>query len=144
MNDAWFYRVAETQLGPVPMIELQRLMSVGQIGPAVTVWREGMAGWVPLSQMPGAMPSEGGLQFIVPTGRTSKSSLAAGYLGLLGLLIFPFGFAAVALGIVGIRDLKKHPEKNGWGRAITGIVLGGLTTIGFLVWVLVVVFAPRH
>ena len=46
MNDAWFYRVGESQLGPVPMIELQRLMGSGQIGPSVALWREGMPGWV--------------------------------------------------------------------------------------------------
>ncbi len=148
MNDAWFYRVGGSQLGPVPMLELQRLMSSGQIGPAIAVWREGMPDWMPaaqvlVGQMPGMLPNENGLQFLVPTGRTSKTSMAAGYLGLFGLLFFPMGPAALVLGIVGVRDLKKHPEKNGWGRAITGIVLGGLITLGILFWIGVVIFARK-
>ena len=143
MYDAWFYRVGESQLGPVPMIELQRLLAAGQIGPAVAVWREGMPSWLPASQIPGMMASEGGLQFIVPTGRTSQSSLAAGYLGLFGLVFCPLGPAALVFGILGVRDLKKHPEKNGWGRAITGIVLGALTTIGMALWVLQIIFSSK-
>ncbi|HSO32748.1 MAG TPA: GYF domain-containing protein [Labilithrix sp.] len=138
MYDAWFYRVGESQVGPVPIVELQRLLGAGQIGPAAAVWRDGMPSWVPAGQVPGLMPAENGLQYIVPTGRTSRSSMAAGYLGIFGLFFFPLGVAAVVLGIVGIRDLKKHPEKNGWGRAITGIVLGGLTTVG-LVFLLVLI-----
>jgi hypothetical protein len=141
MNDASFYRLGESQLGPVPMIELRRLIGSGQIGPAIAVWREGMPGWIPASQVPGMLPSEEGLQFLVPTGRTSKSSMAAGYLGLFGLIFPPLGVAALVLGIVGVRDLQQHREKNGWGRAITGIVLGGLVTLALLLWLVAVVFA---
>jgi hypothetical protein len=49
--------------------------------------------------------------------------------------VFPLGYAALVLGILGVRDLRAHPEKNGWGRAITGIVLGALITIGTLFWI---------
>lgn len=140
MNDAWFYRVGESQWGPVPATELKRLMSTGQLGPAIAVWRDGMPGWMPASLVPGLHPTEGGLQFLVPTGRTSKSSMAAGYLGLFALLFLPLAPAALVFGILGVRDLKRHPEKNGWARAITGIVLGGLTTVGLLFLVGVIVF----
>lgn len=132
MNDAWFYRVGESQIGPVPMMELQRLMGTGQIGPSVALWKEGMAGWVPASQVPALMPAEGGLQFLVPTGRTSGLALTAGYLGIFGFFFPPLAPVALVLGILGVRDLKRHREKNGWGRAITGIVLGGLLTLGLL------------
>ena len=31
---------------------------------------------------------------------------------------------ALVLGILAIRDLKKHPEKHGMGRAVFGLVMG--------------------
>ena len=39
-------------------------------------------------------------------------------------------------GILGLREIKAHPEKRGKGRAITGIVLGSLVTLGFVLIVL--------
>ncbi len=125
----WFYRMGDRALGPIPRVELERLLSTRQIGPAVQVWKDGMPSWVPAARVPGLVPPEGGLQFIVPTGRTSASSLAAGYLGLFGIVVLPLAPAALVLGILGVRDLRKNPEKNGWGRAITGIALGGLMTL---------------
>lgn len=138
MIDAWFYRVGEVQVGPVPMGELRRLLAAGQIGPAAAVWREGLPGWMPASQVPALAPAENGLQFLVPTGRTSASSMAAGYMGIFGFFFPPLGIAALVLGILGVRDLKRHPEKNGWGRAITGIVLGGLLTVGMLALIVLI------
>jgi len=135
----WFYRVGTTQLGPVPMAELQQMIARGQIGPSAAVWTEGMHDWVPASQVPGFIPSEQGLQFLVPTARTSRPAMAAGYLGIFAFFFPPMGVAALVLGILGVRDLKKHPEKNGWGRAITGIVLGALVTIAMLVLVVLLV-----
>jgi hypothetical protein len=134
----WFYRVGATQLGPVPRVELQQMIARGQIGPSVALWTDGMSDWMPASHVPGFMPSEQGLQFLVPTARTSASAMASGYLGIFGFFFPPFGIAALVLGILGVRDLKKHPEKNGWGRAITGIVLGGLLTLGTLVLVVLI------
>ncbi|HVH47546.1 MAG TPA: DUF4339 domain-containing protein [Labilithrix sp.] len=128
MNEAWFYRLGESQLGPVSTEELRRLIGTRQIGPAIAVWREGLPGWMPASQVPQLLPSEGGLKFIVPTGRTSGASMAAGYLGLFGFFFPPLGLAALILGLIGVRDLRRNREKNGWGRAVTGIVLGGLLT----------------
>ena len=136
----WFYRVGTTQLGPVPMVELQQMIARGQLGPGVTLWSEGMPDWTPAAHVPGFMPSEQGLQFLVPTARTSGSAMAAGYLGIFGFFFPPMGIAALILGIMGIRDLKKHPEKNGWGRAITGIVMGGLMTLAMLFLVVLIAF----
>ena len=140
MNDAWFYRVGDSQLGPVPMVELQRLLGTGQIGPSVALWRQGLAEWVPASQVPALMQPEGGVQFLVPTARTSGLALTAGYLGIFGFFFPPLAPVALALGIMGVRDLKRHREKNGWGRAITGIVLGGLLSLGLLVLLGVIIF----
>lgn len=55
-------------------------------------------------------------------------AMVAGYLGLLSILIFPAPGALIA-GIVGVVHLRKHPEKSGMGRCITGIVLGLLFSV---------------
>ena len=59
-------------------------------------------------------------------------ALIAYYVGVFavipcfGLLLGP---AALVLGILGIRYRNKHPTAGGLGHAITGVVLGSLTTL---------------
>ena len=52
-----------------------------------------------------------------------------GLRGTLLLLCFP-GPLALILAVVAIRDIKRHPEKHGMGRAIFGLVMGILGTLG--------------
>lgn len=67
------------------------------------------------------------MRWILPVGR-SGYAIAAGYLGLFSVLkVFaPF---ALLFGILAVRDIKKHKDKLGMGRAIFGIVMGGIFTI---------------
>ena len=53
--------------------------------------------------------------------------MAAGYLGLCSVILFPAPFALIA-GILGVRDLKQHPEKGGMAGAVFGIVMGCVGT----------------
>ena len=71
------------------------------------------------------------MRMLLPVGR-SVWAIAAGYAGLVSVLCFPAPIAIV-LGIVAIRDIKKHPERHGMGRAIFALVMGVLGTIG-LIW----------
>ena len=48
----WFYLVGEEQFGPVPFAEMKKVWREGLIGSASYVWREGMADWKPLSDLP--------------------------------------------------------------------------------------------
>ena len=66
------------------------------------------------------------IRMLIPVGR-SGWAIASGYLGLVSVLgVFaPF---AVFTGIMALRDIKKHPDKHGKGRAWFGIVTGGLAT----------------
>jgi hypothetical protein len=41
---------------------------------------------------------------------------------------------ALVLGIVAVRDIKKHPERHGMGRAVFGLVMGILFTIALVVF----------
>jgi hypothetical protein len=64
------------------------------------------------------------LKYLIPVGR-SGWAVAAGYLAFFAIFALPAPFA-LAAGILGLRDIKQNPEKLGKGRAIFGIVMGGL------------------
>ena len=64
------------------------------------------------------------LRAVLPVGR-SGWAIAAGYLALFSVLLIPAPFA-LACGLMGMRDIKRHPEKHGMGRAIFGVVMGAL------------------
>jgi hypothetical protein len=64
---------------------------------------------------------------LLPVGR-SFWAIAAGYLGLFSVLLFPAPIALI-LGIVAVVDIRRHPERHGMGRAIFGIVMGAIFSI---------------
>ena len=70
------------------------------------------------------------MRAILPVGR-SGWAIAAGYLALFSVLLLPAPFA-LACGLLAIRDMRRHPEKHGLGRAIFGIVMGSLGLIALL------------
>jgi len=76
------------------------------------------------------------VRMLLPVGR-SGLAIAAGYLGLFSLIFFPAPLALL-FGILAIRDIRRHPEKHGMGRAIFGVVMGALFTIplvaGLVLW----------
>ena len=74
------------------------------------------------------------MRMILPVGR-SGWAIAAGYFALLSVLLVPAPLA-LAFGIMGIRDIRRHPEKHGMGRAVFGIVMGslGVALLVVLLW----------
>lgn len=70
------------------------------------------------------------MRLLLPVGR-SWVAIAAGYAGLFAIVCFPAPIA-LGLGIWALQDLKKHPDKHGKGRAIFGIVMGALGTLGLM------------
>jgi hypothetical protein len=63
----------------------------------------------------------------------NPKGLIAYYLGVFSLIPcagLVLGPAALILGIMGVRYSQRFPEARGAGHAITGIVLGALTTLG--------------
>jgi Domain of unknown function (DUF4190) len=77
---------------------------------------------------PTKLGDDAALRWVLPVGR-SWVAIAAGYAGLFAVLCFPAP-VALGLGIWALSDLKKHPDKHGKGRAIFGIVMGSLGTLG--------------
>jgi len=80
-------------------------------------------------------------QMALIAGILGLGSIAVALLGLLVSLVLPAAFlifcglgllmdlVALVLGIIGLVQLKNHPEQKGKGLAITGTVFGGLAVI---------------
>ncbi len=106
-------------------------------GPGVTLEpvRQPMPPMPPPMQVPPPGPSLGdnaGMRLLLPVG-LSGWAIAAGYVGLLSIMLLPSP-VAILLSIVAIRDIRKHPDKHGLGRAIFGLVMGigGMLVLGWL------------
>lgn len=59
-QDVWYYGQGGTPTGPVDFLRLSNLIAAGQLGPDTSVWREGMADWVPAHTVPGLVSSSTG------------------------------------------------------------------------------------
>jgi hypothetical protein len=85
------------------------------------------------------------MRMLLPVGR-SGWAIAAGYAGLFSVLFVPAPVALI-LAILAIRDLRRHREKHGMGRAIFGLVMGVFFSLGLAValiaWI-VDSFAPHR
>jgi hypothetical protein len=119
----WFYEVAGERRGPVALDELRRLVHAGTVGRDTKVWAEGMAEPTPAGRLAVLFPPapEPWLRWLLPVGR-SPFAIAAGYLGLLSFIPF-VGYVAILIAVLAIVDLRRHPEKSGWGRVIFGLLI---------------------
>lgn len=147
---SWLVRAGEQQLGPISTADLEAWAKAGRLQPADLIWREGMPAWLPARQVPEVaahVTATGGrassplgddpmMRALLPVGR-SGWAIAAGYLGLFSLLLLPAPFALLT-GVLAVRDIRRHPDRHGMGRAIFGIVLGSLGTLA-----LVAIFTAR-
>jgi hypothetical protein len=77
------------------------------------------------------------LRLLLPVGR-SGWAIAAGYAGLFSvtLVLAPI---AVVLAVIAIRHLGRNPKLFGMGRAVFGLVMGILGTLGLIGAVVVAV-----
>jgi hypothetical protein len=108
-NPSWFY-----------CLECRQPLDVGQTVPRT------------------ARPDDTSLTHLLLPVDVSKLAFWAGYVGLLAIAAYPAPLALL-LGILAIRDLRRHPGKRGMGRAVFAIVMG---SIGMVI-LLLLVMAPR-
>ena len=76
-----------------------------------------------------------GMRMLLPVGR-SGWAIAAGYFGLISVMMFPAPIAVV-LSIVAFSHLKKNPKLHGMGRAVFGLVMGLLGTAALALFIVV-------
>jgi len=89
--DAWHYAATPTEpRGPVPASELLALVRSGQLGPDTLVWREGQAGWRPLSEFsvelglgPAIVPPLPPLPPAAYTAQPPNAGLSGGMIALI-------------------------------------------------------------
>jgi len=121
--------------GPYPLDQVQVLLAEKRVLPDDLAWHDGATVTQPLHALLhqlGVTPvrpadANASLKWVLPVGR-SPLAIAAGYAGLFSVLMFP-GPIALLLGLLALRDFKKHPERLGRGRAWFGIIMGGLGTV---------------
>lgn len=155
----WLFEQGGKPSVPHTSAQIQAKIADGSLSPDVLVWTTGMAQWaparsfpqllpggvaippplprVPLAYMPPTPPpgSDAAMRLLIPVGR-SGWAIAAGYCGLFALIPL-FAPIAIIVSIVALRDLKKHPESHGKGRAIFGLVMGLLFTFGPIILIAV-------
>ncbi len=124
MDDGWYYEQGGQKVGPVSLPELKRLVATKVVVATTRVFATGMVDWVDAGNLAMLFPrkAELGMRMLLPVGR-SGYAIAAGYLGLCAFIPFCAPLALL-FAVLAIFDLRKHPEKTGWGRIITGLVLG--------------------
>lgn len=79
-----------------------------------------------------------GLRLLLPVGR-SGWAIAAGYLGLLAVLMVPAPVALI-VGVIAAVHLRRNPHLHGWGRAVFGIVMGTVGTVMLVAGLVTAVF----
>jgi hypothetical protein len=79
------------------------------------------------------------VRMLLPLGR-SWWAIAAGYLGLVSILMLPAPFALLC-GVIGIIDIKRNPQKHGMGRCLLDIIAGGLMTSLLVLAIFATIFA---
>lgn len=87
------------------------------------------------------MVTDNDLKHIIPVN-TSGWAIAAGYIGLFAIVVFPAPFALL-FGLIALRDLKKNPTKFGKGRAWFALIMGGIGTLILLLIILSSIFSNK-
>jgi hypothetical protein len=139
----WYYVKDGSPVGPIDTPALQRMATIGQIGPNDQVWQEGTRDWVRAATVPALgfppTPAASAYPLVLgpaysssaPAPRTSGLAVASLVLGILWL--WGLGsLLAVIFGATAISQISKASNQiTGKGMAIAGLVLGivGLTLL---------------
>lgn len=131
--DGWYYEAEEGERrGPLTLEQMKALVAAGGIRRQTRVWRPGAdenaltrAGDF-LTEL-ATKPSDDHLVHVLPVNR-SGWAIAAGYLGLFSIIPL-INYVGLGVSIYAAMHLKRHPNKLGWGRVTTGLVLSGLFSI---------------
>jgi len=67
------------------------------------------------------------LRHVIPVN-TNGLAITSGYLGIASV-IPGIGLAAIAVGLLALRSIRRHPGVYGRGRAFTGIFLGSFSLV---------------
>lgn len=154
------------EYGPVGPEQIKQWIAEGRVESKTPVFVTGARDWAFLEAVPelaaifakAAPPvisagtakpkTGGGLNIIIPY--KNVRALTAYYLGVFSaipILGMPLGFAALTLGILGLRFRRKNPEAGGAVHAWIGIVAGGifgLANLALIILGVCAILAQHH
>ena len=145
----WYYGLNGDQHGPVDENEIRAMLASGMINGQTIVWRDGMAEWLPIAEVPewasqlvtpgapGSSPGQipGPMQAgvpMVPTNGTAIASMVCGISSLVLLFSCFIGIVAavpaVICGHIALGQIRDYVlPMNGKGFAIAGLWTGYVT-----------------
>lgn len=147
--EQWYYTHDGAECGPVSKSELQRMLAAGQVIPEDHVWFDGMESWQRVRDVPDLVRSLSSrltaaeVRFAIPReGPESAAGMAIASLvfGLLGITILPLlgSVLAIIFGHIALGQIQRsNGRKSGRGLAVSGLILGYLFLICFVIIVLV-------
>lgn len=146
--------VDQKEYGPITADQLRQWIAEGRVNGQTKVQPEGSAEWKTMADLPefaallprlapplptihpGAPPAPAG---------TSQMAVLAMITGIFSLVCCQFyvGIASIILGAVALSRLKQNPQQSGTGFAVTGIVLGALALLLFVISVIIIISSPQ-
>lgn len=154
----WYYSENGQQKGPLSEGDLKALISSGKVMANDLIWREGMADWLPVAQVPefsgslgvtatpaptpaaagmaaphqtqpgGYAPTQPGYVGI-PTSGTAIASLVCGLCTFIACCFS--GIPAIICGHIALSQINQaNGQIGGKGMAIAGLILGYLSILG--------------
>lgn len=148
-------RLADQKLSdPMTLAEVRKMVSEGRISPETPAIEPPSQEWQPVHRLIGSPQGQGfrqpsdsdypwqqkpqpgkfGAMDLVAPLRADPWAVLAGYLGLFSFILIAAPFS-LAVAIIALKSLKKHPERTGKGRAWFGLVMGVLGT-PLLIWLI--------
>jgi hypothetical protein len=143
------------EYGPITADQLRQWIAEGRVNAQTKVMPEGATEWKTMADVPeftavlprpapplptihlGAPPS--------PTGTSQMAvwSMVTGVASLIFCCVGFVGILSIILGAVALSNLKRNPQQSGRGFAITGIILGALAVLLFVILVIVTAASPQ-
>ncbi len=155
----WFVARGETHHGPLQAADLQRMIDAGELGPNSLIWKNGLADWVPASQVSGLWfgtaagpsaaipaaashptPTTSSPAYPQQPAQISALAVASLVLGLLWLLGIGSLLATIFGAVASSQISRSGGTLTGRGLALAGLILGilglavaiGLISFGFV------------
>ena len=132
----WFIARGEAHHGPLHLEDVQRMIDAGELGATSLIWKDGLADWVPASQVSGlwfataagqaqrlaqTIPAQSQSQQPAHVSALAVASLVLGLLWLCGLgSLLATIFGAVATSQIS----RSNGTITGKGMALAGLILG--------------------
>ncbi len=154
---SWFCTTGGQKYGPVDDAAMRQWIVEGRVKADTLVWNEGMPDWVAAASVPELAPC---FQSVIPPVPSvafapagtinAPGSVAAMVCGIIGVTTgWCFGVPGVVLGIVALTMARKartacslSPGKySGQGMATAGYVLGIISTILGVLWMIYYIVA---